>query len=375
MKYYIIAGEASGDLHASNLMKGLKAEDPSAEFRVWGGDKMQAEGGVIVKHYKELAFMGIGEVVAHMPEILGNMKFCKKDILAWRPDVVVLVDYPGFNLSIAAFAHKKHIPVYYYISPKVWAWKEGRVKQIKKHVDHMFVIFPFETDFYAKHGYKVDFEGNPLIDAIDEKRRSLPDRAEFLRRNGLPDKPVVALLAGSRVQEIKRLLPEMLRVRKAFPEHQFLLAGAPAIDRSLYESLLTAEDDVTVLYDQTYDILHHAEAALVTSGTATLETALFNVPQAVCYKTGSISYRIGILFFHDKFFSLVNIILGRQAVKEILQERVAEQMEEELRSILTDSAYRNSMLQDYATLREISGGNGASARVAHLMVSYLKKEA
>ncbi|MBR3286979.1 MAG: lipid-A-disaccharide synthase [Bacteroidales bacterium] len=374
MKYYIIAGEASGDLHASNLMRGLKKADPAADFRFWGGDKMLAEGGVMVRHYKSLAYMGIGEVLAHLPDIFRNMSQCRKDILQYGPDVVILVDYPGFNLSMAAFAHKHGIPTYYYISPKVWAWKESRVKQIKRCVDRMFVIFPFEVGFYARHNYKVDFQGNPLIDAIDEVRRTLPDRAEFLSRNGLPDKPIVGLLAGSRVQEISRLLPEMLKVRRAFPDYQFLLAGAPAIDRELYDSILTPEDGVTLLSGQTYDILQHAEAALVTSGTATLETALFDVPQSVCYKTGRFSYAIGRLFFHDKFFSLVNIILGRPAVQEILQDRVAERMEADLHSLLEDPARRDRMHRDYAELREISGGSGASERVAGLMVKYLTEK-
>ena len=374
MKYYIIAGEASGDLHASNLMRGLKTADPDARFRVWGGDLMQAEGGEIVKHYRDLAFMGIGEVVSHLPDIFGNMSFCKRDLLQHRPDVVILVDYPGFNLSIAAFTHKHHIPTYYYISPKVWAWQERRVKIIKKYVDRMFVIFPFEVGFYAKHDYRVDFQGNPLIDAIDEKREKLPDRATFLQKNGLPDRPVIALLAGSRKQEISRLLPEMLAVRKHFPSYQFLLAGAPAIDPGFYQQFLAPEDQVTLLFGQTYDILKHAEAALVTSGTATLETALFRVPQVVCYKTGKMSYRIGTLFFHDKFFSLVNIIMGKEVVKELLQHDVAGRMQTELERILTDDAYRQQMLAQYDTLRELSGGRGASDRVARLMVSYLQQD-
>lgn len=374
MKYYIIAGEASGDLHASNLLKGLKKQDPSAIFRGWGGDKMQAEGCVLVRHYRDLAFMGIGEVVANAPTIFRNMSSCRHDIMAFAPDVVILVDYPGFNLSIAAFTKKQGIPTYYYISPKVWAWKESRVKLIKKNVDRMFVIFPFEVGFYAKHDYTVYFEGNPLIDAIDEKKEMLPDRTSFLAAHHLPDRPIIALLAGSRKQEISRLLPEMLTVRKQFPQYQFLLAGAPSIDRSFYEQLIRPEDQITLLFDQTYDILKHATAALVTSGTATLETALFNVPEVVVYKTGSMSFFIGSFFFRDKFFSLVNIIMNKAVVKEILQDRVAPLMEEELRRILEDESYRSQMLSAYDQLRTLSGGSGASERVASKMIEFLKAD-
>ena len=318
MKYYIIAGEASGDLHASNLMKALERKDKQSDFRFWGGDLMQSVGGTLVKHYRDLAFMGFIEVVRNLGTILGNLKFCKEDILTFKPDVLILIDYPGFNMRIAEFAKKHGIKVHYYISPQLWAWKENRIHKIKRDVDHMYVILPFEKDFYeSKHGFTVDFVGHPLIDAIENRTAIQPK--EFLDEHNLSDKPIIALLPGSRKQEITKMLEVMLTMVEKFSTYQFVIAGAPSQDFEFYKPFIRSEN-VSFLSNKTYDLLSIATAALVTSGTATLETALFKVPEIVCYKTSGISFAIGKRLVKLKYISLVNLILDKEVVKELIQD-------------------------------------------------------
>lgn len=370
MKYYLIAGEASGDLHGSNLMRGLKLVDSNAQFRYFGGDFMQEQGGELVMHYKHGAFMGIWEVVKNLGTISKNMKLCKNDIAQWRPDVVILIDYAGFNLKIAQFAKTLNIPVFYYISPKVWVWKESRVKTIKKFVDRMFVIFPFEVDFYKKHNYEAFFAGNPLIDAIEEKLPTLPDSITFRNQNQLSDKPIIALVPGSRRQEIELILPEMLKAAESFPQYQVIIAGAPSMSMENYNKIL-GDKNIPVLFGQTYSILRNARAAVVTSGTATLETAVLNVPQVVCYKTSTITFEIGRHFVKVKFFSLVNIIMDKEVVKELLQFNLPQNISTELDKLLHDEKYRNEMFDNYKLLREKCGGSGASKRVADKMIKEL----
>lgn len=372
MKYYIIAGEVSGDLHASNLMKGLKAADAGADFRVWGGDLMEAQGGVLVKHIRDLSFMGIWEVVKNFRVIMDNISLCQKDIMAFAPDVVLLVDFPGFNLKIARFAHGAGIKTFYYISPKIWAWQEKRVHTIKKFVDRMFVIFPFEVEFFRKHNYEVFFEGNPLIDAVEAYKGTSDSRQEFLNRNELPDKPIIALIAGSRRQELKWILPEMMQVVERFPDYQFVLSGVSTIDEEYYRELMD-DMQVPLIFGETYALMQHAQAALVTSGTATLETALFGTPQVVVYKTSPVTYAIGKPFVTIPFFSLVNIIMGREVVKELLQYHLADGMERELNRILHEPEFRAGMLRDYTTIRQSLGEPGVSYRVAQRMVSLLQQ--
>lgn len=369
MKYYIIAGEASGDLHGSNLMKELKAKDTQAEFRFWGGDLMQQQGGALVKHYKDLAFMGFSEVLMNLKTILGNISFCKKDIQQYKPDAVILVDYPGFNLRIAEFVKDLGIKVYYYISPQIWAWKTGRVHKIKKLVDRMFVILPFEKDFYARYDYKVDFVGHPLLDAM----KDLPEinLEKFKSEHGLDERNVIALLPGSRKQEIRKKLPIMLSVEKDFPEHQFVIAGAPALDLEFYKEI--GGSQIKIISNKTYDLLRVSEAALVTSGTATLETALLNIPEVVCYKGSRISYEIGKrVVKHIKFISLVNLIMDKEAVKELIQRELNTQnLKYELSKILTEPK-RSQVLNDYRELRQKLGGQGASERTAELIITDLR---
>jgi lipid-A-disaccharide synthase len=371
MKYYIIAGEASGDLHGANLVKALKNEDKQAEIRCWGGELMQAQGATLVKHYRETAYMGLFEVVAHARTIAKNFQFCFNDIATFAPDVVVLIDYPGFNLRVAKFAKENGIKVFYYISPKVWVWNEKRVKKIKLYVDRMFVIFPFEKDFYSKkHNYEVDYVGNPLIDAIEDKKAIIPGRNEFVTQNGLANKPIVAMLPGSRKQEISRLIPIMASIVGSFPDYQFVIAGTTALDESLYKKYLRGSN-ITILFNKTYELLSHSEAAIVASGTATLETALFNIPQVVCYKLSNATY-LGKPFFPIKYFSLVNIIMDKTVVKELLQYHLVRDITQELNLILHNMDYRNQMLGRYRELREKCGGPGASKKAAELMVHYLQ---
>ncbi|MFV0151364.1 lipid-A-disaccharide synthase [Empedobacter falsenii] len=371
MKYYIIAGEASGDLHASNLMKELKLKDPHAEFRLWGGDLMQAQGGTLVKHYRDLAFMGFAEVVMNLKTILGNISVAKKDIETYKPDAVILVDYPGFNLRIAEFVKKLGIKVYYYISPQIWAWKTGRVHKIKKVVDKMFVILPFEEEFYQRYDYKVDFVGNPLLDSLNH----LPaiDEQRFRKEHNLDERPIIALLPGSRTQEIKVKLPLMLSVEKDFPDYQFVVAGAPSQPSENYKKIVG--NQLKIVENKTYDLLRISHAALVTSGTATLETALLKVPEVVCYKGNAISYEIGKRVVKNiRFISLVNLIMDEEVVKELIQyDLTYENIKRELNLIL-NSPKRDKILQDYEELYHKLGGIGASERTANLIVEDLKNK-
>ena len=377
MKYYLIVGEASGDLHASNLMKAIKSVDSSAEFRFFGGDLMSAVGGTCVKHYRELAYMGFIPVLLHLRTIFSNMSLCKRDIVAWNPDVLILVDYPGFNLSIAEYIHKNtQIPVYYYISPKIWAWKEYRIKNIKRDVDELFSILPFEIDFFEKkHDYRINYIGNPCVDAVDAFLRNAPEeRGAFIERNGLADKPVVALLAGSRKQEIKANLPMMLEAVKHYPGYQPVIAGAPGIDKEFYKPYLDA--GARIVFGETYNILNNAHAALVTSGTATLETGIFRVPQVVCYATpmARLYSWLKKRFLKVKFVSLVNLVAGREVVRELVAaDMTIDNIKSELGKILADGEERAAMLKEYDRMLEILGEAGASERAAGKMVGLLKK--
>ncbi|WP_025763931.1 lipid-A-disaccharide synthase [Dyadobacter tibetensis] len=367
MKYYIIAGERSGDLHGANLIKGIKAKDPQAQFRGWGGDSMAQEGFDLVMHYRDTSFMGFAEVVANLHKIAGFLKQCKRDILSYRPDVLILIDYPGFNLRMAAFARKKGIRTFYYISPKVWAWNQKRALNIKKNVDKMFVIFPFEIDFYKQYDYQVDYVGNPLMDAIEDFQPDPCFRSRFL-----PDpRPVIALLPGSRKQEVKAMLEQMLKVRSAFPDYQFVVAGVKNLPQDLYQQYVS-QVDCGLVYESTYDLLHIAEAALVTSGTATLETALLQVPEVVCYKTSGLSYAIAKRVIKVRFISLVNLIMDQEVVRELIQDELNEQnIITELRAILIGGAKRTQQLEHYKKLQELVGRAGASQRAGQLMVDYL----
>ncbi|MCF8332011.1 MAG: lipid-A-disaccharide synthase [Bacteroidales bacterium] len=372
MRYYLIAGEASGDMHAANLMENLKIKDPEAEFRFWGGDRMLQQGGTLVKHYKNHAFMGFVEVLMNLPAIFKNLKSCKKDILAYDPDVLILIDYPGFNLRIAAFAHKQNIKVAYYISPQIWAWKENRVHKIKKVVDKMIVILPFEKDFYAKHNFQVDFVGHPLLDEMKKREKNF-DEADFRKTNGLDDRPVVALLPGSRVQEIKRMLPVMLKTANCYPDYQYVIAGTKHIHEKMYHEIMDGYD-VHLLIDKTYPVLQIAYAGMITSGTASLETALFNVPQLVMYKASEISYQIAKRLVKLDFISVANLVFGREVFKEFIQNDCQpEKIQIELANILEKEDYRKKMLKYYALLDEKLGGEGASERTANSIISLVYK--
>lgn len=375
MKYYIIAGEPSGDLHGANLMAGLRRHDPQAQFRFWGGDKMVAQGGAenIVKHYKETSFFGIVQVVANLPTILGQLSLAERDIEAYAPDAVILIDYPSFNMKIARFAHRRGIKVLYYIAPKVWAWKEFRVRSLRRYVDKLYTIFPFETAYFARHGIGVTFEGNPLVDAIEARRGTMPSRDEFARENGLDSRPVVALLAGSRRGEIRDNLPMMVALSRRFPSHQFVVTGVSWLDRSLYDKYL-AGSDVRYVCDKTYETLAIAEAAIVTSGTATLETALMGVPEVVVYRTAWWQVKLRPYVLKIPYISLVNINLDRESVREIVQSGYdTTQAEKELRSIIVGGHKRARMLRDFDELHALIGGAGASDRFAARMVEELSK--
>lgn len=377
MKYYLIVGEASGDLHASNLMKALMAEDPEAEFRFFGGDLMTSVGGTCVKHYRELAYMGFIPVLLHLRTIFSNMDRCKHDIEAWKPDVLILVDYPGFNLKIAAYI-KKHtqIPIYYYISPKIWAWKEYRIKNIRRDVDKLFSILPFEVDFFRGHHYPVDYVGNPCVDAVDSfLRTDTETKEQFCQRLNLESsRPIIALLAGSRKQEIKDNLSRMMEASRSFPQYQFVIAGAPGIDPEFYSHYLT--DGAKIVFGETYRLLRHSEAALVTSGTATLETALFRVPQVVCYYTAA-GKLVSFLRRHIlkvKYISLVNLVSGSEVVTELVADGMTvDNIRRELSAIIEGGSRRIQMLSGYDRMIQILGTPGASERAAKLMVKYLKK--
>ncbi|MDR1918154.1 MAG: lipid-A-disaccharide synthase [Tannerellaceae bacterium] len=378
MKYYLIAGEASGDLHASNLMKELKAEDPEADFRFLGGDLMQAAGGHLVKHYREMAFMGVGPVLLHLRTILRNMQTCREDIRRYRPDALILIDYPGFNLKIAQYAKKElKLPVCYYISPKIWAWKQYRIKDFRRYVDRMFCILPFEEEFYSKLNYAVDYVGNPTVDAVAQYREQASLQTDSFRPDsGLDDRPLIALLAGSRRQEIKDNLPSMLSVVAAYPGYQSVIAGAPGIERAYYDSF-TQGHPVKIVFGQTYPLLQHSVAALVTSGTATLETALFRVPQVVCYRT-PLAWLTGYIFrhfFHTPYISLVNLIAGREVVKELFADRFSrEAIQAELEQLLHSPACRSRMLSGYEEVIHILGQPGASRRTAQGLIRFLRRD-
>ncbi|MCQ2268361.1 MAG: lipid-A-disaccharide synthase [Bacteroidaceae bacterium] len=376
MRYYLIVGEASADLHASNLMKSLQAQDNTAEFRFFGGDLMKSVGGTCVKHYKELAYMGFVPVLFHIRTILRNMKLCKQDIVSWHPDVVILVDYPGFNLDIAAYLRKNTtIPVFYYISPKIWAWKEYRIKNIKRDVDEMFSILPFEIDFFKKHNYPIHYVGNPSVDAVDAFQKKYSDtRTAFLSKNKLEDKPIIALLAGSRKQEIADNLPKMIEAASGFSNYQLVVAGAPSIHSDYYAKYLK-DKNVSIVYRQTFDLLSHATAALVTSGTATLETALFKVPQVVCYDM-ALSRLMSFLrkfLLKVKYISLVNLISNEEVVKELVANDMRVTLiKKELASILPGGDKRQFMLDGYQRMIEILGSPGASDHAAEAMIKCLQ---
>jgi lipid-A-disaccharide synthase len=373
MRYYIIAGEASGDLHGSNLMKALKISDREAEFRYWGGDLMQAEGGTLVQHISASSFMGFWEVVKNSGSIFANLRLCRNDIAWYRPDAVILIDYPGFNLRMAKFASGLGIKVFYYISPKVWAWNQSRVEKIKKYVDHMLTILPFETEFYDKFGYQTDYVGNPVIDAIEIRTYREEDFYGFITRNGLSGKPVIAILAGSRLQEIEQSLPLMLSVIDNFPDYQFIIAGAPSIDPLVYNKY--TQNQVPVLFNQTYAILQQSAAAMVVSGTATLEAALLNVPLVVCYRGSSLSYHIAKRFIKVRYISLVNLIMGREVVKELIQNEFnTANLRDELARIVYDSPARKQMIDDMFQLRQLLGPAGASERAAEKISAYLRTD-
>jgi lipid-A-disaccharide synthase len=416
MKYYIIAGEASGDLHGSNLMKGIYAQDPEAQIRFWGGDLMSmvwtevqnhatplaagggahsnGMGGVVldssphqpkqdgglVRHYKEGAVMGFVEVLAKARKLLGNVDYCKKDILSWNPDVVILIDYPGFNFKIAEFAHKAGFKVFYYIAPKVWASREGRIKKLKAYVDKLFIVFPFEKEYFYSKGIEYIYKGNPLVDAVDNSKAMNETRDEFLRRNNLQDKPVIAMLAGSRKGEISTMMPVLtefaakMRKLPEYTDYQFIVAGAPSRNIKDYEQWLTEEnkDYVKILFGETQSIIRHAEAAVVNSGTASLETVLFNTPQIVGYITNPITYWIAKKIVKIKYISLGNLIVNRLAFKEYIQDDCnADALVTEVRKLIEDKEYRQQMLDNYADIRNELGGSGASAAVAEAMIKEL----
>lgn len=370
MKYYLIAGEASGDLHASNLMKSLKRKDEKADFRFWGGDLMGKAGGNLVKHYRELAFMGFWEVLTNLSTIFKNIKLCKKDIEQFAPDVIIFVDYPGFNFRIAKWAKQQGYKTHYYISPQIWAWKENRIKAIKRDVDELYVILPFEKDFYEKkHNFPVHFVGHPLLDAINHRKSISFER--FTKTHKLSDKPIIALLPGSRKQEISKMLSTMLKIPGQFAAYQFVIAGAPSQDREFYQTFIKKEN-VDLVMNSTYDLLSVSTAALVTSGTATLETALFKVPEVVCYKGSRVSYQIAKRIINLNYISLVNLIMDKEVVKELIQnDFTAKKLAAELQKILEDKT-RKRLFRDYDELEQKLGGRGASDKTAELIFEKIK---
>ena len=372
MKYYIIAGEASGDLHGSNLIYEIKTLDANADLRVWGGDKMKATGATLVKHFKDMAFMGFAEVIKNLPTILNNLKFCKQDILQYKPDALILVDFPGFNLRLVKWAKENNLKVIFYISPQVWAWKENRVSLIKKYVDKMLVILPFEKEFYKKYNYDVEYVGHPLVEVVEKFKEENIQHSTFNIQHSTQN--IIALLPGSRKQEIKRKLPVMLEASKYFPEYQFIVAKAPGIKDDFYDGFLSSYKNVNTASDQTYSILLKAKAALVTSGTATLETALFGVPEVVCYKGNEISYQIAKRLINLKFISLVNLIMNKEVVKELIQNNLTvEKCKHELHELLTNEKVQQQIKKDYTNLKNLLklGGN-ASANAAKIIYNFIQ---
>lgn len=373
MKYFLIAGEASGDLHASNLMAQIKQFDKDAEFRFFGGDLMQAVGGTLLKHYREMAYMGIFEVVANMDKVKANLKLCKEEIIKYKPDAFIAIDYPAFNLRMAKVAKKHGIKTFYYISPKVWAWKKKRAFTIKKLIDKMFVIFPFETEFYKQYDYPVEYVGNPLVDAMKMREKDILPVDEYISRFNLDsEKPIIALVPGSRKSEIKQLLPEMLKMTDHFREYQFVIAGAPGIDPAYYNNFVDT-DKIKIVFGQTYTVIKHARAAIVASGTATLETAFLNTPQVVVYKFMKLSYLVGKPFVRIRFFSLVNIILNIEVVKELLQTNLENKIKDELQNILYDEPYRDKMQNYYAKIRTMLGDGTAAQKTAKRIVELIRQ--
>lgn len=394
MRYYIIAGEASGDLHGSNLMKGIYTEDPQAEIRFWGGDLMTSVWNAfqnnphlttgLVRHYKEGAVMGFVEVLAKAGKLMKNVSFCKKDILAWKPDVVILIDYPGFNFKIAEFAHKAGFKVFYYIAPKVWASREGRIRKLKAYVDRLFIVFPFEKPYFDAKGIEYIYEGNPLVDAVDGSEAMKEERKEFMERNNMADGPFIAMLAGSRKSEISTMMPVLTEFASRmhnllqYADYQFVIAGAPARSPKDYEPWLNEGNRkyIKILFGETQSIIRHAEAAVVNSGTASLETVLFNTPQVVGYITNPLTYWIAKKIVKIRYISLGNLIVDRLAFKEFIQDDCnAEKLIAEIRSLIEDKSYRNRMLSDYSDIRNALGGSGASAAVARSMISILNGKA
>ncbi len=372
MKYYIIAGEASGDLHAANLIKEIKILDSAAEIRGFGGDKMIEQGAELVMHYRDLDFMGFVEVIGNLKTVLKSIRICKNDINTVKPDAVILVDYPGFNLRIAAYVAKLKIPVFYYVSPQIWAWKQGRIRKIKKHVDTMLVILPFEKEFYSKFNYQVNYIGHPLLDAFENL--NLPDRNTLIEKHNLSHKKeIIALLPGSRKQEIARILPEMLSVVAEFPNYQFVIAATNAINEKFYEKLIK-NYPVSIVFNQTYALLKHAKAALVTSGTATLETALFNIPQVVCYSANALSYFIAKKIVKVKYISLVNLIMNKPVITELIQHNLnTKNLKDELLNITENRKKTELLLENYVEVKRMLGGKGASARAARIIINSIRE--
>ena len=376
MRYYIIAGEASGDLHGSNLIKGIRKIDSSAQIRCWGGDLMKEAGAELVKHYKEGAIMGFVEVVANLGKLAKNLNDCKNDIINYNPDVVVLIDYPGFNFRIAQFAKERGMRVFYYIAPKVWAWKEKRVHKLKKYVDRLFIIFPFEIEYFKKWGIDAIYRGNPLLDSVDNHRSADETKEAFQKRTGIGSaETTVALLAGSRRGEIKYLLPRMMQVAEKYPHYRFLLACAPSMEREFYESIIGKKcSNIKLLFGETYSILRHSDAAIINSGTASLEAALIGVPQVVCYGGNEISYQIAKRVVKLKYISLANLIMDKGLFKELIQHDCTPQkISQELDNLLDNCVYREKMMADYRNVWDVLGGKGASEKVARAMIEELER--
>ncbi len=370
MRYYIIAGEASGDLHGSALIRALKRIDNDAEFRFWGGDMMLAAGGTMVRHINKTNFMGFWEVLMNIRTVFKNLRLCRKDLARYKPDGLILIDYPGFNMRIARFANRLGIKVFYFISPKVWAWNQSRVYKIKKYVDHMLTIFPFETDFYRKFSYEVDYVGNPLIDEIEERAKQDEDFSVFIRKNCLPDKPLIAILPGSRLHEIDNCLPIMLSITSHYKDYQFVIAGAPSIDPDVYAKY--TGKNIPVIFNQTYQLLKHSAASIIVSGTATLEAALLEVPMVVCYRGSQISYHIARYFIKVKYISLVNLIMEREIVNELIQNDFnRKSVKAELDKMIGDQEYRTRMVDNFKKLRSLLGEPGAAERAANKIYGYI----
>lgn len=371
MKYYVIAGEMSGDKHTALVIRNIKKQDTEAEFRGFGGDDMQAEGTTLVRHIKDLAYMGFVEVALHLTTVLGNLSFCKQDILSYNPDAIILTDYPGFNLRIAKFAHKHGIKVFYYVSPQVWAWKKNRVKTIGKVIDKLFVILPFEKDFYKQHNIEVEYYGNPLLDEITEFKQKQENKNLFIEKYSLSNKPVVAVLPGSRVQEIKKMLPEQIKVFDKYKDRfNFVIAGVNTFKESFYRDILQGRD-IKIVFNETYNLLNISSFAIVCSGTATLETALFNVPQMVCYKANFLSYFIATYVVKIKYISLVNIIMKKEVIKELLQKKCSEEfLLQEFEKLLYDTPYTDKIRQNYQSLHNLLGSAGTSEKIATYIVKH-----